>query len=132
MEMLEFGFQIYDQNQQLVTVSTSSSGPPSFPRWMALIYRAVSARGGCLDAPGKLHSWVKGIPVFTDVEYAKLWVPSSPWLEGTDPATKRLNTLGALMTEDIKVCSFAFASRNSDAESFFSAIPAIRATTVTE
>jgi len=102
VEMLEFGFQIYDQNQQLVTVSTSSSGPPSFPRWMALIYRAVSARGGCLDAPGKLHSWVKGIPVFTDVEYAKLWVPSSPWLEGTDPATKRLNTLGALMTEDIK------------------------------
>jgi hypothetical protein len=108
--MLEFGFQLYDQNKQLVTVSTTSMKAPWFPLWMAFVYMAVSARGGCLDAPGKLHSWVKEIPAFTDVFHARLWVPSSPWLEGTDPETKRLNELGVLMTEDIKVCSFAFAS----------------------
>ncbi|KIM71701.1 hypothetical protein PILCRDRAFT_830189 [Piloderma croceum F 1598] len=102
VEMLEFGFQLYDRNKQLVTVSLGSYEPPWFPRFMALICIAVSVRGGCLDASGKLYSWVKEIPAFTDIVHTRHWVPWSPWLEGTDPETKRLNALGALMSEDIK------------------------------
>jgi hypothetical protein len=101
--MMEFGFEVYDQNKQKMIVSTLPMEPPWLPRWMAMVYKAAGQRGGCLDAAGKLYGWVKDIPHFTDVVYNKFWTPSSPWLVGDDPETTRLNELAVLMTEDIKV-----------------------------
>jgi hypothetical protein len=131
--MMEFGFQVYDENRQLMVVSTSSMEPPWLPRWMALVYMAAGKRGGCLDAAGKLHGWVKDIPAFTDVVHTQFWTPSSPWLQGDDPKTKRLNELGILMTEDIKVGSFLLSRcKLLISESFAIAILDSWTTTITE
>jgi hypothetical protein len=105
IDVLEYGFQVYGEHKELLTVSTSSMRAPWFPRWMTLAYQAAGQRGGCLDAAGKLHNWVQQIPNFENVVHRKFWIPSSPWLPGDDQETKRLNELGVLMTHDIKVSS---------------------------
>jgi hypothetical protein len=107
IELLEFGYQIYDENKQLVVVSTSSLEPPWLPRWMTLAYNAATKNGGSVDAVPKLHDYVRRIPTFENVVHTKFWTPSSPWLLGDDSETKKLNEHGALMTHDIMVGSLA-------------------------
>lgn len=105
IELLEFGYQIYDENKQIVVVSTSSLEPPWLPLWMTFAYMAAARNGGSVDAAPRLHDYVRNIPVFENIVHTKFWIPSSPWLQGDDSETKRLNELGALMTHDIMVGS---------------------------
>lgn len=100
---MEYGYQIYDQNKQLYNVSSTVMESPWLPRWILWASRAVSRRGGCLDAADRLHAWVTENPLFEDVVHEQHWVPSCPWLQGDDPETKRLNEIGELVREDSKV-----------------------------
>lgn len=100
---MEFGFKMFDGNREVINVSTSSMEGPWLPRWFSLIYMAAGRRGGTLDAADNLYNWVQSVPAFENVVYEQYWVPSSPWLEGDDDETKRLNELGTYMREDILV-----------------------------
>lgn len=102
IDMLEFGYKIYDDHRQLV-IPSDAPGAPWLPRWFEKIYIAVGRRGGCLDSAAHMYQWVKDIPVFTDVVYRGFWTPTSPWMKGHHPEIKRLNALAELMRADIKV-----------------------------
>jgi len=102
VEFMEYGFRVYDQDKQLINVSTSTMEPPWFPRWMSWTHMAVGRRGGSVDAAERLHSWLEDDPVFEDVVYRPHWVPISPWLQGDDPESKWLNEIGGLVRDDTK------------------------------
>ncbi|KZP28967.1 S-adenosyl-L-methionine-dependent methyltransferase [Athelia psychrophila] len=101
IDMLEFGYKIFDDKRQVVLPS-EAPGSPWLPRWFDKIHIAVGRRGGCLDSASQMYGWVKEIPAFKDVTYRGFWTPTSPWLKGHDSETRRQNDLGWLMRDDIK------------------------------
>ena len=109
---MEFGFQIFDINRQLIQVATSRMEAPWLPRWMTLVYMAVQTRGGTSDAAGKLHGWVRDIPVFEDIVHKEYWMPASPWVPEDDPEHEEMNAFGRLLQEDFLV-SFCYFNLNS-------------------
>jgi SAM-dependent methyltransferase len=109
VEFIEYGFRLYDENKQVINVSTSTMEAPWLPRWLAWAYMAVIRRGGTLDAADRLYDWVKDNPMFEDVVHKQYWLPSSPWFQGDDPETTRLNELAELVREDTMVfISYSF------------------------
>jgi hypothetical protein len=104
--MLEYGYRIYDEHKQPITVSTDSVEGLWLPRWFGQVYDVMGRIGGSLDAARNLHAWVKNIPAFKDVVHKEFWVPLSPWLQGDDAETKSFNEHGSLMRNDVKVGSF--------------------------
>lgn len=106
-DFMEFGFQIFDINRQLIQVATSRMEAPWLPRWMALVYMAVQRRGGTSDAAGKLHGWVRDIPVFEDIVHNEYWMPASPWFPKDNPEHEKMNEFGRLLRDDFFV-SFCY------------------------
>ena len=104
---MEFGFQIFDINRQLIQVATSRMEAPWLPRWMTLVYMAVQRRGGTSDAAGKLHGWVRDTPAFEDIVHNEYWMPASPWVPEDNPKHEEMNAFGRLLQEDFFV-SFCY------------------------
>ncbi|TFK77503.1 S-adenosyl-L-methionine-dependent methyltransferase [Pluteus cervinus] len=97
IHLLEFDFHMYDANKNRVEVGTHQVGPPWWSRWLAFAKLAVINSGGSPDAATHLHSWIREHPAFEDVVYQDYWVPTSPWINGSD-AQKRV---AACMRDDI-------------------------------
>lgn len=104
---------------------------PWLARWVSWAYMAVGRRGGSLNAAEKLYSWVTDNPLFEDVVYKQYWVPSSPWLQGDDPETRRLNEIGELVREDSKVIALLTCYVLLITDSFSTGIPEICKTPLT-
>lgn len=100
---MEFGFQIFGTDRQVIQVATSRMEAPWLPRWMTLAYMAAQRRGGSLDAAGKIHGWVRDVPEFEDIVHNEYWIPASPWVPEDNAEHEKLNEFGKLMRDDILV-----------------------------
>lgn len=100
---MEFGFQIFGTDRQVIQVATSRMEAPWLPRWMTLAYMAAQRRGGSLDAAGKIHGWVRDVPEFEDIVHNEYWIPASPWVSEDNAEHEKLNEFGKLMRDDILV-----------------------------
>lgn len=76
---------------------------------MSYAHRAVRERGGDADASRHLHEWISNHPAFEDVVYREYWIPTSPWLRGSDPESVFWNEVGAVMRDDIKASNISAA-----------------------
>ena len=98
--LVEWGFDAYEPNHNLIKVETHELGSPWWPRWLAFAQIAVRNSGGSVDAASHVQSWIANHPAFEDAVCQDYWIPTSTWVQGNEAQMRTAET----MRDDILVC----------------------------
>jgi hypothetical protein len=70
--------QLYDELQCPLSFSETTSS------WTERVffagYNAIKGRGGSIDSPAMIPSWLRSLDSLTDVGWTKIFVPIGPWI----------------------------------------------------
>jgi len=89
------------QYRNVNPVPEGSPGHSYAVNLMAAAGKAMKVRGTQPDAAVMQRGWVEGCGLFENVGSRVVYTPIGAWYSGQDPNSRRLNTIGATMTENL-------------------------------
>jgi hypothetical protein len=64
---------------------------------------AIRQRGGNTEVSSNMVQWIGEHHSFNNVTCKEYWIPTSPWVQGTDPESVQQRLIGELMRKDLMV-----------------------------